>query len=110
METQRMTATTQISRKMKSEFLDAINDEYNGASDFFRRRILEKCNVERKREGKEKETGAGYVSLNVSITPEQRAALLKQCENEGITMGTWMRNQIKTYLESKKRKKSKKAT
>ncbi len=105
METQRMTATTQISRKMKSEFLDAINNEYNGASDFFRRRILEKCNVARKKEEKEKETGAGYVSLNVSITPEQRAALLKQCENEGVTMGTWMRNEIKAFLKEKEKEK-----
>ncbi len=101
---------TKVSNAMKSEFLDAIKDEYNGASDFFRRCINEKCDVE-KEEREEKEVEKGFIALNASITPEQRDALIKQCEKEGVTKGTWMRNQIKTYLESKKRKKSnKKAT
>lgn len=100
MNVNRVSATVQLKRTEKAAFLAAIKDDFNGASDFFRRRILEKCDV-RKTETTLPEARSGFVSLNVSITPEQRAALLRQCEAEGVTMGTWMRNEIKAYLKKK---------
>lgn len=102
----KVSATTQISKAMKQDFFAAIKDEYSGASEFFRRRINEKCTVERARdETQAKEDIKGFESLNVSVTPEQRAALLAQCEKEGKTMGTWMRDEIKNYLEEKQKAK-----
>lgn len=94
---------TQISNAMKAEFLAEIADEYGGASDFFQRRIREKCTI-KKNPPKEQtaDIKAGYTCLSVSVTPEQRAALLAQCQKEGKTMGTWMRDEIKAYLASKK--------
>ncbi len=101
MNVNRVSATVQLKGTEKAAFLAAIKNDFNGASDFFRRCILEKCDV-KETEATPSEARAGFVSLNVSITPEQRAALLAQCEKEGKTMGTWMREQIKEYLASKK--------
>lgn len=97
----RVFVATQVSNQTKADFLAALNGEYSGASDFFRRRINEKCTVETEKTP-EQPTGKGFISLNVSVSPEQRAALLAQCEKEGKTMGTWMREQIKEYLATKK--------
>ena len=94
---------TQISNAMKAEFLAAIADEYDGATDFFKRKIREQCNIKKSPpKAQTEEIKAGYTCLSVSVTPEQRAALLAQCQKEGKTMGTWMREQIKDYLASKK--------
>ena len=96
----RVFISTQISKQTKAEFLATMKDEFNGASDFFRKRINEKCNV--KRQTPLERVGIkGFIALNVSVSPEQRAALLAQCEKEGKTMGTWMREQILEYLKSK---------
>lgn len=101
--TERAYVQTQITRQLKAEFLAAIADEYDGTSDFFRRRIREKCNVETRGENEKSEPAEkGFIALNASVTPEQRAALLAQCQKEGKTMGTWMRDEIKAYLASKK--------
>ena len=100
MATKRAVISSQISNKLRADFLESIKDEFNGPSDFFRRRINEKCAVE-KTPPQKQTTEHGYSSLNVSVSPEQRAALLTQCEKEGKTMGTWMREQILEYLKSK---------
>lgn len=104
MNVNRVSATVQLKGTEKAAFLTAIKNDFNGASDFFRRCILEKCDVQEIKETPP-EARSGFVSLNVSITPEQRAALLTQCEKEGVTMGTWMRNQIKEYLSRKEENK-----
>ncbi len=93
---------TQISNAMKAEFLAAIAGEYEGATEFFKRRIREKCDIKQKATEQDGTKKGGFTCLSVSVTPEQRAALLAQCEKEGKTMGTWMREQIKEYLASKK--------
>ena len=100
----RQSITTQLSVALKMEFENAIKDEFNGASDFFRRRINERCNVPptENKTPTRREASMSTVPLNVSVTPEQRAALLRQCEEEGVTMGTWMRNEIKAYLKKRK--------
>ena len=101
MPTKRVFVATQVSKKTKADFLAAISADFNGASDFFRRRINQKCAVERAdRDGAP--TEKGFIALTVSVTPEQRAALLRQCEAEGVTMSTWMRNEIKAFLKKKK--------
>ena len=101
MPTKRVFVATQVSKKTKADFLAAISADFNGASDFFRRRINQKCAVERAdRDGASPEKG--FIALTVSVTPEQRAALLRQCEAEGVTMSTWMRNEIKAFLKKKK--------
>ena len=91
---------TQVRVETKNEFLAAIKSSYGGASDFFRKRINAKCNFEEPPHEKYKE-GTGFIALTVSVSPEQRAALLAQCAKEGKTMGTWMREQILDYLKSK---------
>lgn len=91
---------TQISKQTKAKFLEEIRGEFNGASDFFRKKINEKCDVKRQ-PPLERTPDKGFIPLNVSVSPEQRTALLAQCEKEGKTMGTWMREQILEYLESK---------
>lgn len=103
---QRARAKVTITQQLKAEFLAAIADEYGGASDFFQKKIKEGCGLAEGTppHGNTKETGKKYTVLDVSVTPEQRAALLAQCEREGVTMGTWMRNEIKAYLAAKKRK------
>ncbi len=101
MPTKRVFVATQISNKTKADFLAAISGEYSGASDFFRRRINQKCAVEQAAREK-KPAEKGHIALNVSVTPEQRAALLRQCEQEGVTMGTWMRREILAYLKKRK--------
>ncbi len=100
----RQSVTTQLNVALKLEFENAIKDEFNGASDFFRRRINERCHVPptEKKTPTRRQASMSTVPLNVSVTPEQRAALLRQCEQEGVTMGTWMREQIKEYLATKK--------
>lgn len=104
MATTRQAVTTQLTAAMRLEFLAAIEGEYNGASDFFRRRINALCDVPTGQSVTltAKQAAKGTAPLSVSVTPEQRAALLAQCEREGVTMGTWMRNQIKEYLKNKK--------
>ena len=102
----RANVKTQIQRELKAEFLAAIADKYGGASDFFQKKIDELCDVEKDDKPEETdESKKGFISLNVTVTPEQRAALLAQCEKEGVTMGTWMRNQIKEYLSRKEENK-----
>lgn len=104
MATRRQAVTTQLTAALKEEFENAIKDEYNGASDFFRRRINERCGVPPvpAKVPTEKQAKKTNMPLSVSVTPEQRAALLAQCEREGVTMGTWMRNEIKAYLQKRK--------
>lgn len=92
---------TQISNALKADFLAAMAGEYEGTSDFFRRKIKEMCDVQ-KEDVPPKAVKKGFTSLSASVTPEQRAALLAQCEKEGVTMGTWMRRQILDYLAAKK--------
>ena len=105
MATKRVFISTQISKQTKAEFSEAIKGEFNGASDFFRKRINEKCNVKRQ-PPLGLVSDKGFIALNVSVSPEQRAALLAQCEKEGKTMGTWMREQILEYLKSKGEEKN----
>ena len=107
MATIRKSVTTQLTAALKLEFENAIKDEYNGASDFFRRLINAKCDVPKTYAVTltQKQAKKGTIPLSVSVTPEQRAALLTQCEKEGVTMGTWMRNQIKEYLSRKEENK-----